>query len=123
MGQSSKSIDEVIKVYRDEFERWHGRYGGKSDEDVSDSFVGKIGEILEPDVRENDADSEGRSNDGEDEKVLWDMHVKGLRKVLVRFYTEGMKSILEPVHEGLRKFWWCETICDIGHVCCNCWKR
>lgn len=65
MGQSSKSIDEVIKVYRDEFERWHGRYGGKSDEDVSDSFVGKIGEILEPDVSERfDADSEGRSNDG-----------------------------------------------------------
>ena len=72
MGQSSKSIDEVIKVYRDEFERWHGRYGGKSDEDVSDSFVGKIGEILEPDVSERfDADSEGRSNDG------------GLRKILV----------------------------------------
>ena len=69
MGQSSKSIDEVIKVYRDEFERWHGRYGGKSDEDVSDSFVGKIGEILEPDVRGKfDADSEGRSNDGEDEE-------------------------------------------------------
>lgn len=65
MVQSSKSIDEVIKVYRDEFERWHGRYGGKSDEDVSDSFVGKIGEILEPDVSERfDADSEGRSNDG-----------------------------------------------------------
>ena len=99
MGQSSKSIDEVIKVYRDEFERWHGRYGGKSDEDVSDSFVGKIGEILEPDVRGKfDADSEGRSNDGEDEESLWDMHVKGLRKVLVRFYTEGMKSILEPLY-------------------------
>lgn len=71
MGQSSSSIDEVIKVYRDEFERWHGRYGGKSDEDVSDSFVGKIGEILEPDVSERfDADSEGRSNDGEDEEYF-----------------------------------------------------
>ena len=49
MGQSSKSIDEVIKVYRDEFERWHGRYGGKSDEDVSDSLLGRL--ALEPDVR------------------------------------------------------------------------
>lgn len=104
MGQSSKSIDEVIKVYRDEFERWHGRYGGKSDEDVSDSFVGKIGEILEPDVSERfDADSEGRQMMEGLRKILWDMHVKGLRKVLVRFYTEGMKSILEPLYmRGLR---------------------
>ena len=98
-------------------------YGGKSDEDVSDSFVGKIGEILEPDVRGKlmrilkAVQMMERMR-----KVLWDMHVKGLRKVLVRFYG-GHEEYSRALHEGLRKFWWCETICDIGHVCCNCWKR
>lgn len=105
MGQSSKSIDEVIKVYRDEFERWHGRYGGKSDEDVSDSFVGKIGEILEPDVRGKfDADSEGRSNDGEDEESFVGHARKRSKESFDEVLYGGHEEYSRaPVHEGLRK--------------------
>ena len=102
MGQSSKSIDEVIKVYRDEFERWHGRYGGKSDEDVSDSFVGKIGEILEPDVSERfDADSEGRSNDGGAEENFVGHARKRSKESFGEVLYGGHEEYSRaPVHEG-----------------------